>query len=120
VRVPGGLLNCGLLLPCSPVPNAFGDPVEGSVIAPGGETQRFRLRQEAPGSYRGRFDAPQAGTYVASARLTRPGDREGTHEVVELGRTKGPCAEYVSLDLDRKALGRLADLAGGEASRQSS
>ncbi|HUW56927.1 MAG TPA: VWA domain-containing protein [Planctomycetota bacterium] len=85
-----------------------------SVISPGGGTLKVALRQEAPGRYRGVFTAPDAGTYVVSARLGVPGDDEGTGDVVVVGRTKPRPAEYASLDVDRDALTRLARTAGGD------
>jgi hypothetical protein len=85
------------------------------VILPGGETVKLKLEQDAPGRYRGRFRAVDAGTYVASTRLTptyQGGD--GAGETVVAARTKAPPAEYAALDVDRQSLTRLARSAGGE------
>lgn len=88
--------------------------VEGSVLTPGGRTLKPTLRQEAPGRYRGRFPARDAGTYVVSLYLFRPGMPDGAGEVVVVGRTKPEPAEFASLDVNRDGLTRLARTAGGE------
>ncbi|MCH8275113.1 MAG: VWA domain-containing protein [Armatimonadetes bacterium] len=97
----------------------FGNPIEfvGAevrVASPGGGSQKVNLTQQAPGLFRGEFNAREIGTYVVTVAEDSPG---GGKRVSTSGFAVAYPAEYGRYRANRPLLEGVSRISGGMALR---
>jgi uncharacterized membrane protein len=95
----------------------LGNPLTASdatvrVSTPGGGSREVSLSQEAPGKYRGEFEANDIGTYIATVAEKDP---QGGTRTSATGYSVPYPAEYRTYRANRPLLERTASTTGGKA-----
>jgi hypothetical protein len=84
-------------------------PISINALGPNGQTQTQEAKQDAPGSYRARFELPQEGTTVFS--ISSPDLPDGGFV---FGYTRSYPREFLTSETNDSLLRRIAEIGGGK------